>query len=75
MIIPLDKLMKYNENKYVFTRAAMDAVDKISNLRDYPEENLNWKVVPNILKRVLDENIKFNYESKEGLEDEEEEQE
>ena len=63
MIIPLDKLMMYSGNKYIFSKATMRAVDKISNIRDYPEENLNWKVVPNILKLVLDEEIKIDPES------------
>ena len=61
MIIPLDKLMKYSQNKYVFTKATMRAVDKISNIKDYPEENINWKVVPNILKIMLDEEVRFIY--------------
>ena len=60
MIIPLDKLIKYSGNKYVFTRATMQAVDKIANIKDYPEDNLNWKVVPNILRVMLDEELKFN---------------
>ncbi|MCL1910671.1 MAG: hypothetical protein FWG13_00495 [Leptospirales bacterium] len=60
MIIPLDKLIKYSGNKYIFTRATMQAVDKIANIRNYPEENLNWKVVPNILKAMLDEDVKFD---------------
>ena len=60
MIIPLDKLIKYSGNKYVFTRATMQAVDKVANIRDYPEDNLNWKVVPNILKVMLDEDLKFD---------------
>jgi len=60
LIIPLDKLIKYSGNKYIFTRATMQAVDKIANIRNYPEENLNWKVVPNILKAMLDEDVKFD---------------
>ena len=60
MIIPLDKLIRYSGNKYVFTRATMQAVDKIANIRNYPEDNLNWKVVPNVLKAMLDEDIKFD---------------
>jgi len=63
LIIPLDKLVKYSGNKYVFTRATMQAVDKIANIRNYPEENLNWKVVPNILKVMLDDGLKFDLKS------------
>ncbi len=61
MIIPLDKLLKYNENKYIFTKAVMRAVDKVNNIKDFPEENLNWKVVPNILKLALDEDLKVDF--------------
>lgn len=61
MIIPLDKLLKYNENKYIFTKAVMRAVDKIDNIKDFPEENFNWKVVPHILKLALDEDLKIDF--------------
>ncbi|HOK03046.1 MAG TPA: hypothetical protein PKX79_08385 [Spirochaetota bacterium] len=64
MIIPLDKLMTYDKNKYVFTKAVMKAVDKVGNIQNYPEKNLNWKVVPHVLKMVLDGEIKFIYEEK-----------
>jgi len=64
MVIPLDKLMTYDKNKYVFTKAVMKAVDKVGNIQNYPEKNLNWKVVPHVLKMVLDGEIKFIYEEK-----------
>jgi len=71
VIIPLDKLLKYNGNRYIFTKAAMKAVDKIENIKDYPEDNINWKVVPNILKLTLDEDVKFDYhESEEAMNEE-----
>ena len=59
MIIPLDKLLFYNDNKYIFTKAAMRAVDKVSNIRNYPEKDTNWKVVPNVLKLILNEDVNF----------------
>lgn len=59
MIIPLDKLLFYNNNKYIFTKAAMKAVDKVSNIRNYPEKDTNWKVVPNVLKLILNEDVNF----------------
>ncbi len=37
----------------------MVMVDKIGNIQEYPEEDFNWKVVPNILKLALDEDVKF----------------
>ncbi len=61
MIIPLDKLQVYNENKYIFTRAAMCAVDKVTNIDDYPESDYNWKIVPNILKLTLEEKVKIEF--------------
>ncbi len=60
MIIPLDKLMIYNSNKYIFTKAAMRAVDKVANISGYPEHDHNWKVVPNILKLALDGDLTIN---------------
>lgn len=67
MIIPLDKLLVYSENKYIFTKAVMKAVDKVGNINDYPESDLNWKVVPNVLKLSLDEKIKFKYDNSQEL--------
>ena len=66
MIIPLDRLLVYNKNKYVFTKAVMKAVDKVGNIDKYPEADLNWKVVPNVLKMALTEEIKFDYVEKDG---------
>ena len=60
MIIPLEKLMVYKENKYYFTKAAMRAVDKVGNIRPYPEQDLNWKVVSNVLKLLVDGEIKMH---------------
>ena len=64
MIIPLDKLLTYNGNKYIFSKASMAAVEKIGNIRDYPEDDRSWKVVQNILKLTLDEDVKFIYHEK-----------
>ncbi len=55
MIIPLDKLLRYNKNKYIFTRAIMEAVEKIGNMKTFPEDESKWKVVPHVLKLMLDE--------------------
>jgi hypothetical protein len=59
VIIPLEKLIAYNQNRYIFSRATMVMVDKIGNIKEYPEEDTNWKVVPNILLLALNETIKF----------------
>ena len=61
MIIPLNKLLTFNGNKYIFTRASMVAVEKIGNMKDYPEDDSKWKVVPNLLKLMLDDSIKFQH--------------
>lgn len=61
MIIPLDKLLRYNKNKYIFTRAIMEAVEKIGNMKSFPEDETKWKVVPHVLKLMLDETVKFEY--------------
>jgi hypothetical protein len=60
VIIPFEKLLSVKENKYVFTKALMRAVDKIGNIKDYPEEHVNWKVVPIIIKLVMDGKVKYN---------------
>ncbi len=61
MIIPLDKLLRYNKNKYIFSRAIMEAVEKIGNMKTFPEDESKWKVVPHVLKLMLDESVKFEY--------------
>ncbi len=61
MIIPLDKLLMRNDNKYVFTKALMKAVDKLDNIKDYPEENRNWKVVPNIMRMFINGELKYKF--------------
>ncbi len=59
MIIPLDKLISFNENRYVFTRAAMDAVDKLSYLTNDIKGDETWKTVPNILEMFLNGRMKY----------------
>ena len=61
MIIPLDKLLRYNSNKYIFTRATMESVEKIGNIRKFPTDESKWKVVPHVLRLVLQEDVKFIY--------------
>ncbi len=63
MIIPLDKLIAFNSNRYIFSCAAMKVVDKLGNIEGYPESDKNWKVIPNILNLMLNNTI--NYEFKE----------
>jgi hypothetical protein len=65
LIIPLKKLVAFNKNKYVFSKASMVAIDKLGNVQGYPDEEEGWKIVPNILKMMLDEDIKYNPEDDE----------
>jgi hypothetical protein len=59
LIIPLNKLNEFTGNKFEFSKAAMMAVTRLKNIKDYPEPDLNWKIVPNVLKLVLDDDIRF----------------
>lgn len=59
MIIPLEKLLMYSGNKYEFTRGTMASFEKIGNIREYPEDDISWKVVPNILKLSLEGYFKY----------------
>jgi hypothetical protein len=61
MIIPLDKLLTFNTNKYIFTKGVMKAVDMVGYIKNYPEDDLNWKVVPNVLKLALDGEITLKH--------------
>jgi hypothetical protein len=63
MIIPLDKLLTYNKNKYIFSRAIMEAVEKIGNMKSYPDDESKWKVVPHVLKLMLNNDVKFTYDA------------
>lgn len=59
MIIPLKKLLAQTDNRFEFTKAAMVAVSRLEKIKDYPETDHNWKIVPNILKIVLDGKINY----------------
>ena len=65
MIIPLGKLLAFDGNKYIFSRAAMDTINKLGNIKDYPEDEVGLKIVPNILDMMLNENIKYAIEKDE----------
>ncbi len=59
MIIPLDKLVSYNRNRYILTRAAMCSVDRIESLTEELSENERWKIVPGVLRMILEEKIQY----------------
>lgn len=63
MIIPLKKLVAFAKNKYIFSRASMIVIDKVANVQGFPEDDEEgWKIVPHILKMMLDENIQYDVE-------------
>jgi DNA-directed RNA polymerase subunit K/omega len=59
MIIPLDKLISFDENRYVMTRVAMATVDRIESLTEDMVEGEQWKIVPNVLRLMMNGAIKF----------------
>mgnify|MGYP001214916601 CR=1 FL=1 len=69
MILPLDKLLSFKENKYVLTRACMAAVDKKDKIHDFPENLPAWKTVPVILRLVLDDKVHIDNSAPEVKED------
>jgi len=69
LIIPLDKLLMYNDNKYIFSKGVMKAIEKIGNISEYPEDDKSWKVVPNILELALNETIHFIHNKEDNAEE------
>ena len=59
MIIPLEKLVALEGNRYLFSCAAMKVVDKVGSVEGYPENDKNWKVVPNVLNLMLNKHIQY----------------
>ncbi len=60
MGIALEKLLSYTGNKYIFSRAAMQAIEKIENMED-SQENEKEKIVIKTLNYMLSDKIKFKY--------------
>jgi hypothetical protein len=46
----------------------MEAVEKIGNMRTFPDDESKWKVVPNILKLMLNNDVKFIYNEEQDKE-------
>lgn len=55
----LDKLLSFKENKYVLSKAAMFAVDKVVNIKNYAADEKEGKTVLNVLEMVLDKRINY----------------
>lgn len=60
MIINLDKLINLKGNKYLMTRATNLAIDRLGNIKGYPDDERAWKVVPCVLNLMLDNSVKFH---------------
>ena len=58
MQVSLNKLLSIKENKYVFSKAVMKAIEKIGNVKDYRLEE-NEKVVIKTLNLILEDKIKY----------------
>ena len=58
-MIPLDKLIALECNKYIFSRAAMLMIDKIGNMKNYPDNEESWKIVPNVLEMMLNDELNY----------------
>ena len=65
MILPIDKLLAYKGNKYILSRASMQAVDKKDKIENFPENLPAWKTVPVILKLMLEGKLKIKEPSEE----------
>ena len=59
MKVFLDKLLTFRENKYVLSKAAMYAIDKVANIKNYAADEKQGKAVLNVLEMVLDKRIKY----------------
>ncbi len=65
MIVDIEKFLKMEDNRYRFTKASMLAVDKIVASRVFPELANVWKIVPNVLNYMLNNEIKYQHNEKE----------
>ena len=59
MIISLEKLVNVKENRYLFTKGVDLAIDRLGNIKGYPEDSKSWKTVPCVLQMVLDKKINY----------------
>jgi hypothetical protein len=61
----LDKLLSFEGNKYVLAKAAMYAIEKVTNMKGYDEEQ-KGKTAINILEMVLNKRINYILEKEES---------
>ena len=62
MSVILEKLLSISGNKYIFSKAAMEAIEKVGNLKEYREDmDTEEKIVVKTLNYILNGKIKFQY--------------
>jgi len=60
--VSLEKLLSFSGNKYIFSKATMKAIEKISNLKNAEKEIPETdKIVIKVLNLMLEDKIKFVY--------------
>lgn len=61
MTVFLDKLLSYQDNKYLLAKAAMYSIDKIANMKGEleEEEEETERSVIDVLEMVLDKKVNF----------------
>lgn len=64
MNISLDDLINAKGNRYTLTKAAGIAIDRKDNIKNYPDAERTWKIVPIVMQMVLDGKIKFHFTEK-----------
>ena len=62
MILPLDKLISFNENVYMMTCASIRRSHQLTITGDEEVEKNNGKVVPTAIEQVLDKKVEYRLE-------------
>ena len=63
MIIPLDRLIQYNDNVYPITNAMIKRATQIHLAGDEELEENKGKVVSTAIKQILTEKVRYRLES------------
>jgi DNA-directed RNA polymerase subunit omega len=62
MILPLDKLIKWDGNVYEMTCAAIKRANQLTITGDQEVEENYGKVVPTAIKQILDKKVEYRIE-------------
>ena len=63
MIIPIDKLVSYQDNVYQLTTAAIKRAIQINLAGDEELEKNKGKIVSTALKQILNKKVKYHIDS------------